>query len=379
MNQKEVGEIRRRMRRDRTNMTTIYGCYVNDAHEIVTQFQLPFGKLPENEADKYMSLMKKTLSGKLGKNLINLSFPTATLSVGCLQHARLMTLRKDALHNEDKLTELYNAVIANAEIEGQYLILIGCDSYDVPFKSKDDAVQPDAGEEVFTYLSCAICPVKQSKPNLHYVADEKAFHDGGMLQFVNAPAIGFMFPAFDDRATNIYGAMLYSKDASTSHGGLLDAVFGLEAITAAAEQKTAFEAALTASLGEECSIDIIQQIHEKTAERIQLHKESKEPNELMVDRNGIERIMTESGVSCEATNAFGDAFEDAFGAGAEIRLENMVEAKKYEVRTSDAVVRIAPEKSSNVEIRKIGGLNYITILVDGDVEVNGVAVSLPEA
>ena len=33
MNDKEIGEIRRHLRRDRSNITHIYGCYVNENKE----------------------------------------------------------------------------------------------------------------------------------------------------------------------------------------------------------------------------------------------------------------------------------------------------------------------------------------------------------
>ena len=43
MNEKEIGEIRRHLRRDRSNMTAIYGCYVNDNHEIISEKPLTVG------------------------------------------------------------------------------------------------------------------------------------------------------------------------------------------------------------------------------------------------------------------------------------------------------------------------------------------------
>ena len=47
MNQKEIGEIRRRIRRDRSNMTAIYGCYVNAQKEIISEFKLSTAIMPE--------------------------------------------------------------------------------------------------------------------------------------------------------------------------------------------------------------------------------------------------------------------------------------------------------------------------------------------
>ena len=67
MNEKEIGELRRRMRRDRSNMTAICGCYVNAQKEIITKFCSSLGMMPENEAEKYFAYIKRTLSGKIGR------------------------------------------------------------------------------------------------------------------------------------------------------------------------------------------------------------------------------------------------------------------------------------------------------------------------
>ena len=66
MNEKEIGEIRRHVRRDRSNMTAIYGCFVTEGKEIVSQFRLSTGMMPENEGDKYFAMLKRCLSGTLG-------------------------------------------------------------------------------------------------------------------------------------------------------------------------------------------------------------------------------------------------------------------------------------------------------------------------
>ena len=186
MNNKEIGEIRRRVRRDRSNMTAIYGCYVNENKEIISEFQESTGIMPENEAEKYFNLMRRSLSGTIGKNLIDITFKTAQVA-DSPEHKLLMELRSSKLKEENLRMEFYKKVIETVSLQSNYLILIGCDSYDVPFKSKDDFAQADASSEVYTYLLCAICPVKQTKPNLHYIPESKEFRDGGMQNIVAAP------------------------------------------------------------------------------------------------------------------------------------------------------------------------------------------------
>ena len=164
MNIKEIGEIRRRVRRDRSNMTAIYGCYVNSQKQIIAEFKQSTGIMPENEAEKYFGLLKRTLSGTIGKNLLNITFQTQQVMKSD-EHKLLMDLRATKLQEGQYRHDLYKKIIDTVTLDDAFLILLGCDSYDVPFKSKDDETQADASGDVFTYLLCAVCPVNDAKPN----------------------------------------------------------------------------------------------------------------------------------------------------------------------------------------------------------------------
>ena len=293
---KEIGEIRRHLRRERSNITALYGCYVNDNKEIITSFRQSTGMMPENESDKYFALLRRTLSGSLGKNLIDITFKTSQVA-DSPEHKLLMDLRKCQLKDEELLGTFYQKVIDSVCMEGAYLILIGCDSYDVPFKSKDDFSQSDNSDETYTYLICTICPVKQTKANLHYVPEEKIFHDGAMHQMVSAPMLGFLFPAFDNRSTNIYNALYYTHDVKVGQDAFIEAVFNTPAPKPAAEQKKSFEALLTTTLGEECSLDVVQTVHDQICQRIAMHKEAKVPEPLMISKEDVKEVLTSCGVS----------------------------------------------------------------------------------
>ena len=153
---KEIGEIRRHLRRERSNITQLFGCFVNDNKEIITEFRQSTGIMPENESDKYFALLRKTLSGSLGRNLIDVTFKTSQVA-DSPEHKLLMGLRESKCNDEEQRAELYKKIIDTVVMEGNYLILLCCDTYDVPFKSKDDVHQSDRNEEVYTYILCTIC------------------------------------------------------------------------------------------------------------------------------------------------------------------------------------------------------------------------------
>lgn len=377
MNDKEIGEIRRHLRRDRSNITKIYGCFVNDNKEIITEFSQSTGIMPENEGDKYFALFKRVLSGAIGKNLIDITFKTSQVA-NSPEHKLLMDLRASKLADDELLHGFFQKIIESVSIEGNYLILMGCDSYDVPFKGKDDLSDSDKSEEVYTYIVCAICPVKQTKPNLHYVPEEKLFHDGAMNQPVSAPVLGFLFPAFDNRATNIYNALYYTHDIKVSQDALIEALFNTPVPMPAAEQKKCFEALLTTALGEECNLDVVQTVHDQLCQRIELHKEAKVPEPLMIAKADVKEALASCGVSEEHLAKFSVDYDETFGFEADLHPKNIIDSKRFEIKTPDVSIKVDPTRSDLIETRVIGGVKYIMICADENVEVNGVSIHIDE-
>ena len=372
---KEIGEIRRHLRRERSNITAIYGCYVNENKEIISQFRQSTGMMPENESDKYFALLRRTLSGSIGKNLIDITFKTSQVA-GSPEHQLLMDLKKTQLKDDELREALCKKIIENVDIEGNYLILLACDNYDVPFKSKDDTFQKDQSEETFTYLLCAICPVKQTKANLHYVAEEKIFHDGAMNQTVSAPVLGFLFPAFDNRSTNIYNALYYTKNTKESQDALVEAVFNTPIPKPAAQQKQSFEALLTTSLGDECDLNVVQTVHEQISQRIEMHKEAKVAEPLMISKEDVKEVLSSCGISDANMAKFSVDYDEVFGFEADLHPKNIIDSKKFEIQTPDVVIKVDPARSDLIETRIIGGVKYIMICADENVEVNGVNIHI---
>ena len=377
MNTKEIGEIRRRQRRDRSNMTAIYGCYVNDNKEIISEFKQSIGLMPDNEAEKYFGLLRRTLGGTLGKNLIDITFKTSQVA-NSEEHKLLMDLRASKLADDEMRQVFYKKAIENLSFDGNYLILLGCDSYDVPFKSKDGDTQADNSEETYTYLLCAICPVKQTKANLHYVPEEKQFHDGNMANIVSAPELGFLFPAFDSRATNIYNALYYNKSVKENHQAFVDAVFNAPVPKPAFEQKQSFEALLTRALDEECTLDVVQTVHEQICQQIELHKESKVPETLMISKDMVKETLEGCGVSEQHLAKFSIDYDEAFGFEADVHPKNIIDNKKIEISTPDVIIKVAPDRGDLIETRIIGGVKYILINAEENVTVNGVDIHIGE-
>nr|WP_326166247.1 DUF4317 domain-containing protein [uncultured Oscillibacter sp.] len=381
MDRKEIGELRRRFRPEKSAVSRIYGCYVNgSSRQIVSYLDESLGNMPQEEAEKYLSLLRKALSGSLGKNLIDVVFSTQQVADSD-EHRLLSALRESELKDGESREGFYRTVIDALDLEGgNYIILLAHDAYDVPHRDKSGEV--DGHDQVFSYIVCAVCPVKACRMELGYFPGENEFHSCAAGQIVSAPELGFLFPAFDDRAANLYNALFYTRKADAIHQEFIDAVFRTEPPMSAAEQKEAFEGALRASLEEACSLEVVQAVHGRLLEKIEAHKEAGGQERLALSVEEVGGILRECGVPEERAEAFQARCGEAF-AGAALDPENLIDVKRFDVKTEQATISIDPAYSYLVETRIIDGRKYLLVPAGEGVEVNGLSVELeaggPEA
>lgn len=376
MNQKELNEIRRNLAPNKNSISKIYGCYVNTNREIISYLDKSLGLMPELEMEKYMGIFKKSLSGALGKNLIDIVFSTQQVCDSEV-HRLLTSLRNSELKDGEAREQFYQKVIQSLDMEdSNYLILLTSNAYDVPYRGGDDEILADASDTVFNYIICAVCPVKNGKAELGYFSGENEFHGYATNQTVAPPEIGFMFPTFDDRAANIYNALFYTKNTDQIHQEFINAVFQTDAPMSAAEQKETFTNVLTEALENSCSYDVLQTVHEQIRERVELHKESKNPERLDITAHEVGEILHSSGVSEELIHVFQEKCSQGFGDGAALNPVNIIDSRKFELITPQVKISVDPENSYLVETKIIDGKKYILIPADEGVEVNGVHVKI---
>ncbi len=375
MNEKEIGELRRRIKPEKTSITHVRGCYVNEAREIISQFDQSLALMTQEEGEKFLALLRKTLSGTVGKNLIDLTFDTQQVVSG-EEHRLLMRLRSSGLQDEEAVQELFRKCISTLEMEGNYLILLAHDTYDVPFRSRDGLQQEDAGGEVFSYILCTVCPVKPTKPALSYHVQVNEFREHKLDHLVSPPEVGFLFPAFDERSTNLYNALYYTRSAGMGQDAFVDSVFRTPPPMPADTQKETFQSVLGESLEQDCSFEVVQSIHHQLCGLIQEHKESKEPQPLKISKQTVRQVLDSCGVPEERAEIFAEQYDQAFGEDADLSPKNLVDAKQIELKTPDVTIRVSADRADLVKTEVINGFKYIMIRADDGVEVNGVKIHI---
>ena len=377
MNQKELGELRRRFRPEKSAISRVYGCYVNSSREIVSFLDESLGRMAQEEAEKYLSLLKKSLSGTLGKQLIDIVFSTEQV-MDSDEYRLLSALRESELKSGDIRQEFYRKVIESLDMgDSNYVILLAFDAYDVPQRGGDG--ESSGSETVFRYVLCCVCPVKACRAELGYFPGENEFHSCSAGQIVSPPELGFLYPAFDGRAANLYNALFYTKSTGRLHQEFIDAIFRTEAPMSADEQRESFQEALREGLEEACSMEVVQSVHEQLRERIEAHREAKDQEPLSLSAGEVGRMLRQCGVEEERVEAFQAACGRRFGEGAALSPANLIDSKKFQVKIGEVTISVDPASSYLVESRTIDGVKYLLIPAGEGVEVNGMPVEIVKA
>ena len=371
MIKQEVNELKRLYTPSNCSITRICGCYVDGEKNRKTEFKEAFLSLPEEEIFKYFELLRKTLSGTLGKNLLNLDFPLSSEEAGGTQEF-LLKLRDSKLKDEELLSQFYDRIISSYEYVGNYLILIIHDAYDVPGKTTDGLTMEDASDSVFEYMLCCICPVNLSKPGLSYDAAANEFHNRIRDWVVEMPECGFLFPSFNDRASDIHSTLYYSKNPEEPHQEFVTDILGCSLPLTAGSQKETFQTLIEETLGEKADYEVVKSIHENLTEMIEEHKEIPEP--LTRDKKQVKTLFEKSGVEEEKLETFDQLYDAAAGETTSLLVNNVANTRSFEVKTPDVVIKVNPERADLVTAMTVEGKRCLVIELSDQVEVNGIKV-----
>ena len=424
MNKKEVLELKRRFKKEAATFTRVCGCYVDGNHNKVCKFGNTFLNLEEDEFYKYLEIANKALSGTIGNNLLELKFTIEEEEVGGRQHI-LMALRASKLEDENLLDTFYDLVIDTYDHAGNYLIVLFHDAYDVMSRTSDNN-NLDESEEVYEYLICAICPVDLSKPGLGFLEEEHRIGPRVRDWVVGAVDTAFLFPAFNDRSTDIHSTLFYTKNTKEPHSEFMANGLGCGIERTATEQKMAFHSIVRNVLGaeDEHTDDVLLDLQQNLSDMIDEYAETHDDDEdvFLLDKEVVTKLLADSEISEEKAAKIEKSVDEAFGEKPpaaenvidskalvqnELRVEKMAledqvgtltvqlnekdealaertsqliekqeEIDNYiaETKTYDVVLRVKPEKASQIKSQVINGQKCLVIPMNEDehATINGV-------
>lgn len=414
MNKKDILELKRRFKKTSCTLTRLAGCYVNVDKEMQLIFNENFLNLEEEEFYKYLEIAGKTLSGTLGNNLLELEFPREEEEPGGKQQF-LMGLKESKLKNEELLKSFYQHVIDNYDYAGNYLILVYHDAYDVMTRTSDND-DLDESEEVYEYLLCSICPVTLSKAALGYLETENRIGPRVRDWVVGLPDVGFVFPAFTDRSTDIHTTMYYTKDTKEPHPEFMEDVLGCPSRLTATEQKATFTNIVNNAVPDENKrekvfFDIQETLNDIVEEQAILEERGQEVEPVLLTPATIHEVLTTSGIAEEIAAKIESSYSEKFDemppvvdhlidnkalttglqkkkeqellVEVQVLKDQLTAARDAAAATSEEVLAsgecqviltVAPERAEQITAQMIDGRRYLLIPMEEHetAKVNGV-------
>ena len=187
------------------------GCFINADKEIKGRFMDKMYSIEKNTIHKFYDIYKKTLANSDADVGIS-SDDFEDGGIGFL----LDKIRATELNNGDILEILYEK-LRDSLPENNYVVTLIYYVYDIPVKTSDKRKIDDAGEGIFKFILCSVCPVKTSKGTLGYLPDIDKIGENPQLLTVDKPAFGFMYPSFNDREADTGNILCYrTKDLDIS-------------------------------------------------------------------------------------------------------------------------------------------------------------------
>lgn len=371
MNKKEILEIRKLLAKENTRINRISCCYVDGHKEKKTVFTQSFYSVHEEAMFKYSDIFKKTLSGTIGKNLHTLEFPLDEEMNG-EKHELLSELVKSELNNDSLNESFFDKIIEKYSYPENYLIILAHGVYDIPSKSTDNTEIFDASEYVYKFMVCSVCPVNLSKPGLCYDAESGSFIEHLQDWMVQMPDTGFLYPAFNDRNTDIHSLLFYTKNADEPHAEFTEDILGCYPPVAAKEQKLGFNALVEEVFGSECDFNTVKEIHENL--NIIAEEKKEEPEPPALEKNDIKKILSNCGADEKQLKVIDNNFDTEAGKTEKVMMSTLGNLKKFEVESPDIKIRVSSDRIDLIDTMMIEGQEYIVIPLTDEVRVNGLLV-----
>lgn len=183
------------------------------------------------------------------------------------------------------------------------------------------------------------------------------------------PDKGFLFPAFNDRQTDVHSALYYTRKSAEVQEEMVREVLGIDLVVSADEEKDKFGKLVEDVLGEDADCKTVKDIYEGMHEEMERHAEDPEPYKM--GENELEKIFSDCGVPDEKMEMFEGAYRENIG-NAPVMASNICDNKVVNIQVPEGKITIDAEFIGNLEIKEVDGRKCMVLPVDY-VEVNGIS------
>ena len=369
MNKKEIMELRKLFKPETTAIDFVVNAYVKHTEDSIQILSIEKNRLltmDDTAMLKHLDLSKKTLGGSLEKNLLNIDIPTSECGEdGCQD--RLYKVLSSNFQDDAMLRDFIEHIAMHCEIIEPFMIQLVHGCYDVISKKTDDS------ETVYTYMICSICPMIPEKAGICYDDAENKFKPIKQKMIADKPVTGFLYPAFNERATDLYQTLFYVKKPNDVPVDFIEAIAGGKQPVPANMQQSLFQDIIKESAGD-VDFETMKNIHEEI--RVCIDKAHFAETDTHIGKSDIQAIISHTCPNVEET-VISNAYDKIMAEydDSSLALENITDTTKFDVSIPDITIKAKPDKIDKIEQKIIDGKKCFIIPVYGNIEINGIPVA----
>lgn len=280
MNKCEVSEIKRHFKID-DNLLVLHHILTAVVNPDSSDKQVRYQKvssvyeIDEKELVLYYDILKKVMSTKLGINLVEYGFPKTAYEEGKAQNV-LYDVMRSGFTNESNVQAFINKIVDNTSIGGTYAVISAHCTYTRFKKNASDEENKYSSAE-YTFVVTAICDLSANEPLLHYDLYSDTMPDVAPMWFIEKkPTDGFLFPAYNDRDTDVNSVMYYMNKPDSPNLSIIRDVLDCNFELSPAGIMNGYKYIIESVKCGDMVCRVIESMNEKISNLIESHKSETE-------------------------------------------------------------------------------------------------------
>ena len=377
MNKKEVSEIKKNFKESSGFLTVnkVLTTFVDYEKNIRYTDVRPYITIDDSEWSVIQSTLRNVLSTKVGKNLTEYTFPNSSYEEGGTQKVLYKLVAEGLQKDSDNVNEYIKKIVDNVYCESAYEIITSHCTYSIPKKRSDNELDTEMDMEEYKFILTAICPSHTGNDGFVFNPEDNTLWKRNNTELIvdKIPTDGFLFPAFNNRSSDINSVMYYTKTPKKPNISFVENFLQCEFTFSSDMEKNGFKKLLSMALGDELNYTILTSLNNSLTDIFTVSRN--ETDIPTIDGQQLKAIISEFGVSQEHSESIPSVYSKIFSS-VPIRVSNVIDSKTT-LETQGIKISLTQNSSDKIKTGIKEGRKCIIIDIDDPIiEVNGVPIKL---
>ena len=191
-----------------------------------------------------------------------------------------------------------------------------------------------------------------------------------------APICGFLFPAYDNRSSNIHAILYYSKSEANRYQEFAQNITGVNMLPVSeSAQKQLFANMVEQTLGRDCDFESVRDISKQLNQLATEQADSVDSDPATADKADLRRVIQSTDSGQKHKDDLDGAYEEMVGDGnVKLETDNIVPGKTLKVESPAVKLSVSGEYADLLETKIVDGRECILLPIEDTITVNGIRI-----